>query len=164
MVHSTVSTQAENQQETVLTVNHSSTVSTELESSPDTETVLMVHSTVSTQAENQQETVLTVNHSSTVSTELESSPDIETVLMVHSTVSTKRRSRGEGTGRIQWRTITKKNGKQYKQAWYDWQIHQGDKVISKTAYIQSRLIQTIQELEEAKVPIIEILKLLGKTL
>jgi hypothetical protein len=108
--------------------------------------------------------VQSFNEGSTVSTPVESPPDTETVLMVHSTVSTKRRSRGEGTGRIQWRTITKKNGKQYKQAWYDWQIHQGEKVISKTAYIPKQLIKTIQELEEAKVPIIEVLKLLGKTL
>ncbi|MEC4814721.1 MAG: hypothetical protein SAK29_15790, partial [Scytonema sp. PMC 1069.18] len=77
-----------------------------------------------------------------------------------STVSTKRRSRGEGTGRIQWRTITKKNGKQYQQAWYDWQIHSSEKTISKSTYIPKRFLTNVLELEAQKAPVREILKLL----
>jgi phage N-6-adenine-methyltransferase len=123
---------------TVLMVN--STVSTG-ESKPTTEAVLMVNdSTVSTQVEEPEETVLTVNGS---------------------TVSTKRRSRGKGTGRIQWRTITKKNGKQYQQAWYDWQLHVGEKVISKSTYIPKHLLTQVQELNAEKAPVREILQVLG---
>lgn len=88
----------------------------------------------------------------------------EAVLTVNptsSTVSTRKRKRGEGTGRIQWRTFTKKNGKQYQQPWYDWQIHQGEKTISRSTYIPKRLLEKIQELEEQKAPVREILKLLG---
>ncbi|WP_026736031.1 hypothetical protein [Fischerella sp. PCC 9605] len=44
--------------------------------------------------------VLTV--SPTVSTNVECELESSEVLTVHSTVSTKRRSRGEGTGKIQW--------------------------------------------------------------
>jgi hypothetical protein len=52
------------------------------------------------------------------------------------TISTKRRrGKGQGTGRIQWRTVTKKNGKQYQQAWYDWQITDGGKTKTRTKYI-----------------------------
>ncbi|NJO64650.1 MAG: hypothetical protein HC836_42875 [Richelia sp. RM2_1_2] len=85
----------------------------------------------------------------------------EPVLMVNSTVSTTRRSRGEGAGRIQIRTITKKNGKQYQQAWYDWQMSNGGKTISKSTYISKRLLPKVQQLEINKAPVKEILHLLG---
>ncbi len=123
-------------------------------------TVLMVNSTVSTLLEEPKETVLMVNDS-TVSTG-GSEPTTETVLMVNdSTVSTKRRSRGEGTGRIQWRTITKKNGKQYQQAWYDWQLHLKEKTVSKSTYIPKRLLPQVQQMEVEKAPVREILGVLG---
>ena len=179
MVNSTVSTLLSEPKETVLMVNDStvstggseptteavltvndSTVSTLLSESK--ETVLMVNSTVSTEgSEPTTEAVLMVNNS-TVSTLLSESK--ETVLMVNSTVSTKRRSRGEGTGRIQWRTITKKNGKQYQQAWYDWQLHLKEKTISKSTYIPKRLLSQVQQLEVEKAPVREILGVLGVNL
>ncbi|NJO65862.1 MAG: hypothetical protein HC836_49670 [Richelia sp. RM2_1_2] len=81
--------------------------------------------------------------------------------MVNSTVSTKRRSRGAGAGRIQIRTITKKNGKQYQQAWYDWQISSGKKTISKSTYIPKRLLSQVQRLEVEKAPVKKILQLLS---
>lgn len=77
--------------------------------------------------------------------------------------SRKNRRRGDGTGRIHWRKVIKKNGKEYKQAWYDWQIHQGGKTVYKSKYIPKRLLAKIQELELAKAPVKEILKLLGKS-
>ncbi|MEO1433264.1 MAG: hypothetical protein AAFV71_30200, partial [Cyanobacteria bacterium J06633_8] len=86
--------------------------------------------------------------------------DTESVLPVNQTSSTKRRSRGEGTGRIHWRTITKKNGKQYQQAWYDWQLTKG-KTIFKSTYIPKRLLSQVQQLEDHKTPVREILKVLG---
>jgi hypothetical protein len=60
------------------------------------------------------------------------------------TISTQRRGKGLGTGRIQWRTLTKKNGKQYQQAWYDWQTTEGGKTRGKSAYIPKRLLTKIQ--------------------
>ena len=84
----------------------------------------------------------------------------DVVLPVNQTSSTKRRSRGEGTGRIHWRTMTKKNGKQYQQAWYDWQLTKG-KTIFKSTYIPKRLLSQVQQLEDYKKPVREILKVLG---
>ena len=77
------------------------------------------------------------------------------------TGSTTRRSYGKGTGRIHWRSITKKNGKQYQQPWYDWQLKSGEKTISKSTYIPKRLLSQVQMLEAQKAPIRGILQLLG---
>jgi hypothetical protein len=112
-----------------------------------------------------EEAVLTVNRPASEAVTV-STPAKKPVLTVERkepeaiTVST-RRKRGDGTGRVQWRTITKKNGKQYEQPWYDWQIHQGEKTIYKSKYIPKRLVAKIQELEEEKAPVREILELLG---
>jgi hypothetical protein len=78
------------------------------------------------------------------------------------TVSTSsKRRKGQGTGRIQWRTVTKKNGKQYQQAWYDWQVHEGGKTKTRTKYIPKRLLPKVLEMEAAKSPVAAILDLLG---
>jgi hypothetical protein len=71
------------------------------------------------------------------------------------------RNRGDGTGRIQWRTITRKSGKQYKEAWYDWQVYEKDKRIYRSRYIPKRLLPQIQALEAKKVPVSKILEVLG---
>lgn len=68
----------------------------------------------------------------------------------------KKRSRGEGNGYIHWRTITK-NGKDYPQAYYHWKEN-GNK---RSKYIPKKLLGVIQEAEEEKCPVIEILGLLG---
>ena len=68
----------------------------------------------------------------------------------------KKRSRGKGNGYIHWRTITK-NGKEYPQAYYHWK--EGNKKRSK--YIPKKLLNSIEEAEAVKRPVIEILKLLG---
>lgn len=123
--------------------------------------VLMVNnSTVSTQVDNASpETVLTVNDS-TISTQIDNASP-EAVLTVNNSTISTRRSKGEGTGRIQIRTITKKNGKQYQQAWYDWQIHEQAHTISKSTYIPKHLLEIVQSLEQQKAPVREILLLLG---
>ena len=72
-----------------------------------------------------------------------------------------RRCKGDGTGRIQMRIVTKKSGKQYQQSWYDWQIKSGEKTISKSTYIPKRLLPQVQQLEGDKAPVRDILKLLG---
>jgi hypothetical protein len=70
--------------------------------------------------------------------------------------SKNRRRKGNGTGSIHWRTITR-NGKDYPQAYYHWKEN-GQK---KTKYIPKQLLGVIQEAEAAKLPVIEILGLLG---
>ena len=102
----------------------------------------------------------------TVSTQSERTSQPDTVLTVienpEITVSTSgKRLKGKGTGRIQWRTVTKKNGKQYQQAWYDWQVHEGGKTKTRTKYIPKRLLAKVQALEAAKVPVPEVLRVLG---
>lgn len=103
----------------------------------------------------------------TISTNSERHGEQEAVLMVDSdgdptTISTSsKRRKGQGTGRIQWRTVTKKNGKQYQQAWYDWQITDGGKTLGKSTYIPKRLLPKILEMEAAKSPVAAILDLLG---
>lgn len=73
-----------------------------------------------------------------------------------------KRNKGLGTGRIQWRTITKPSGKQYQQPWYDYEIwSKGLCLLKKTKYIPKRLVAKIQEMESEKAPVREILKLLG---
>ncbi len=73
-----------------------------------------------------------------------------------SSPSKKSRNWGEGNGTIHWRTITK-NGKNYPQAYYHWKEN-GKK---RSKYIQSHLLESIQEAEAQKRPVIEILGLLG---
>ena len=82
------------------------------------------------------------------------------VLPAGRTSSIKRRSYGEGTGRIHWRTITKKNGKQYQQPWYDWQLKSGKKTVSKSTYIPKQVLPQVQRLEAHKAPVKKILKVL----
>jgi hypothetical protein len=103
----------------------------------------------------------------TISTNSENHGEREAVLMVTPdnsnpvTISTQRRGKGLGTGRIQWRTVTKKNGKQYQQAWYDWQTTEGGKTQGKSAYIPKRLLTKVQALEAASSPVQEVLLVLG---
>ena len=78
-----------------------------------------------------------------------------------STPSQTKRSKSQGTGRIQWRTVTKKNGRQYQQAWYDWQMTSGDKTLGKSTYIPKRLLARVQELDASKAPVREVLMVLG---
>ena len=85
----------------------------------------------------------------------------QVVLVVELTSSTKRRSRGKGTGRIHFRTVTKRNGKQYDQPWYDWELNTGIKTISRSTYIPKHLFKIILELEISKAPVNEILGMLG---
>ena len=123
----------------------------------DMEIVLPVGRTSSTFLGNDLHPVLPVKRTS--STNLKT--DMEIVLPVGRTSSTKRRSYGEGTGRIHWRTITKKNGKQYQQPWYDWQFKSGKKKVFKSTYIPKKVLPQVQQLEAQKAPTKKILKVLG---
>lgn len=70
--------------------------------------------------------------------------------------SKNRRQKGEGSGSIHWRTLTR-NGKDYPQAYYHWKEN-GKK---RTKYIPKQLLGVIQEAECDSRPVVEILELLG---
>jgi hypothetical protein len=73
----------------------------------------------------------------------------------------KRRDKGEGSGCIYWRTITK-NGKDYQQAYYHYEFwDSGDRLVKSSKYIPKRLLDKVQELEEQKAPVTKILEVLG---
>jgi hypothetical protein len=73
-----------------------------------------------------------------------------------STPSKTRRRKGEGNGSIHWRTVTR-NGKEYRQAYYHW-VEDGKK---RTKYILKKLLDRLKEAESRKLPIADILILLG---
>jgi hypothetical protein len=75
--------------------------------------------------------------------------------------SKMRRYKGEGSGNIHWRTITKK-GKDYPQAYYHFEFWiQGDRLVKSSKYIPKRLIHRVEQLEQEKAPVKEILQVLG---
>ncbi len=71
--------------------------------------------------------------------------------------SKTRRKKGEGTGYIYRRTITRR-GKQYRESYYRYRDESG-KLRSK--YIPQRLLDRVQEAESLKLPVTDVLKLLG---
>jgi phage N-6-adenine-methyltransferase len=78
--------------------------------------------------------------------------------------SKMRRDKGEGSGTIHWRTITK-NGKDYPQAYYHYEFwSDGDRLTKSSRYIPKRLLSQVQQLEAEKAPVREILQVLGVVL
>ncbi|MGB3756514.1 MAG: DNA N-6-adenine-methyltransferase [Rivularia sp. (in: cyanobacteria)] len=76
-------------------------------------------------------------------------------------LSPSKRCKGDGSGNIHWRTITR-GGKDYPQAYYHYEIWTGgDRLVKSSKYIQKRLLSQIQRLEAEKAPVKEILKVLG---
>jgi hypothetical protein len=73
-----------------------------------------------------------------------------------STPSKTRRRKGEGNGSIHWRTVTR-NGKEYRQVYYHW-VEDGKK---RTKYIPKKLLDRLKDAEFRKLPIADILILLG---
>ncbi len=67
-----------------------------------------------------------------------------------------RRKKGQGNGTIYYRTATK-NGKQYQEAYYHY-IDNGKK---RTKYIPKKLLGRVKEAESLKLPVGDILILLG---
>ena len=66
-----------------------------------------------------------------------------------------RRKKGEGSGYIYYRTVTR-NGKEYQQAYYQWR----ENGKPKTKYIPKKLLDKVEEAEYKKYPVTEILELL----
>jgi hypothetical protein len=68
-----------------------------------------------------------------------------------------RRNKGEGTGYIYRRTITRR-GKQYQESYYRYRDEKG---LLKAKYIPQTLLSKVEEAESSKKPIADILVLLG---
>ena len=76
-------------------------------------------------------------------------------------LSPSKRRKGDGSGNIHWRIITK-GGKDYPQAYYHYELWKdGDRLVKSSKYIPKRLLSQVQRLESEKAPVKEILKLLG---
>jgi len=73
----------------------------------------------------------------------------------------KRRIKGNGSGYIYRRSVTK-NGNTYQQAYYHYEEwSNGDRLIKSTKYIPKRLLTKVSDLDKKKVPVREILQILG---
>ena len=71
--------------------------------------------------------------------------------------SKTRRLKGEGSGAIFYRTVTR-NGRDYQQAYYHWR--ENDR--QRTKYIPKKLLVMVQDAESRKLPVADILNLLGE--
>ncbi len=67
------------------------------------------------------------------------------------------RKNGEGNGTIYYRMVMKNNGKQYQEAYYHY-VENGKK---RTKYIPKKLLNRVKEAEQGKLPVSDILVLLG---
>ena len=67
----------------------------------------------------------------------------------------RRRKKGEGSGHIYYRTVTR-NGKEYQQAYYQWR----ENGKQRTKYIPKKLLDKVEEAEYKKYPVTKILELL----
>ncbi len=77
------------------------------------------------------------------------------------TPSTKRRKYGDGGGYIECKPITK-NGLEYKQYWFHWQVwRDGETAIKKSRYIPKRLVPKVERMNQEKVSVRKILSVLG---
>ncbi|MBD2295169.1 hypothetical protein H6G06_17195 [Anabaena sphaerica FACHB-251] len=93
--------------------------------------------------------------------DIPSSPSNSDFSPSNNSPSKMRRHKGEGSGNIHWRTISK-NGKDYPQAYYHFEFWtQGDRLVKSSKYIPKRLIHRVEQLEQQKAPVKEILRVLG---
>ncbi|MBF2065007.1 MAG: hypothetical protein IGS39_11390, partial [Calothrix sp. C42_A2020_038] len=75
-----------------------------------------------------------------------------------------RRQKGSGSGCIYYRTVIK-NGKEYREAYYQYEFwNKGDCLVKSSKYIQKKLLGIVQELNQSKAPVREILAVLGELL
>ncbi|MBE9170856.1 hypothetical protein IQ238_26205 [Pleurocapsales cyanobacterium LEGE 06147] len=69
--------------------------------------------------------------------------------------SKTRRKKGEGSGHIYYRTVTR-NGKEYRQAYYQWR----ENGKQRTKYIPKKLLDKVEKAEHQRYPVADILELL----
>jgi hypothetical protein len=78
------------------------------------------------------------------------------------TPPSKKRKQGYGTGYIECKPI-KRSGKEYKQYWYHYEIwREGDRLSKKSKYIPKKMRSLIAKMDNDKVPVTEILRVLKK--
>ena len=71
------------------------------------------------------------------------------------------RSRGDGSGSIHYKPI-KRRGKEYKQYWYHYEFWQsGERLVKRSRYIAKKLLAQVQRMDADKVPVVDILAVLG---
>lgn len=68
-----------------------------------------------------------------------------------------RRKKGTGSGYINWRTI-KKNGKDYKQTWFHYELWDKGRQVKSCVYIPKKMRSQVEKMNNDKVPVEEILK------
>ncbi len=74
--------------------------------------------------------------------------------------SKRRRDKGKGSGWIQCKPITR-NGKQYKQYWYNYEEwSEGDSLSKKSKYIPQSKRSHVEKMNDEKAPVADILKVL----
>ncbi|WP_127087130.1 DNA N-6-adenine-methyltransferase [Dulcicalothrix desertica] len=80
---------------------------------------------------------------------------------INISASSCRRTKGNGSGSIRWRTVIRK-GKEYYEAYYHYEFwSSGEREIKSTKYIPKRLLSQVLSLDSQKAPVREILKVLG---
>ena len=73
----------------------------------------------------------------------------------------QKRQYGDGNGYIYIRTVIKK-GKEYHEAYYHYEFWgNGKRLVKSSKYIPKRLLKQIEQMEAEKVPVTEILDVLG---
>jgi hypothetical protein len=81
----------------------------------------------------------------------------------NSSTKKNRRRYGDGSGYIYIRAVTKK-GKQYQEAYYHYEFwDKGNRLVKTSKYIPKKLLGEVKALEIEKVPVQDILALLGET-
>jgi hypothetical protein len=101
------------------------------------------------------------NNPSNLLGDIQLSPSNSGISPSNNSPSKMRRHKGEGSGNIHWRTISR-NGKDYPQAYYHFEFWtQGNRLIKSSKYIPKRLIHRVEQLEQQKAPVKEILQVLG---
>ncbi|MEO1672251.1 MAG: hypothetical protein AAFR77_15990 [Cyanobacteria bacterium J06631_2] len=73
----------------------------------------------------------------------------------------KRRKKGTGSGYINWRE-TKKNETVYQETWFHYEICDKGRQIKSCVYIPKKMRSQIEKLNDDKVPVEEILKVLWR--
>jgi hypothetical protein len=103
---------------------------------------------------------------STLSTEADEQPKTNEVLETDKnnprkiTPPSKRRKQGDGTGYIECKPI-KRSEKEYQQYWYHYEEwSSGDRLSKKSKYIPKTMLNRIEQMNNEKAPVEEILKVL----
>ena len=71
----------------------------------------------------------------------------------------QRRKKGKGSGYINWR-VTRKNGKDYKQTWFHYELWDKGRQVKSCKYIPKKMRSQILKMNDEKVLVKDILEVL----